>query len=72
MKESRFKNTRNLEKYVVSHANTKRYQNSSIIHMQTTLNSNEAEMKRLLRKLEIEFFSVPVNNVLVFTNSISL
>ena len=51
VKESRFKNTRNFKKYVVNHANTKRYQNSSIIHMQTILNSNEAKMKRLLRPI---------------------
>ena len=47
VKQNKYKNTRNFEKYFVNHSNTKRHQNSSIIHMQTILNSNEAEMKRI-------------------------
>ena len=46
-KQNKYKNTRNFEKYFVNHSNTKRHQNSSIIHMQTILNSNEAELKRI-------------------------
>ena len=43
--------TRNFEKFKVNLANTKRYQNSSIINMQTLLNLNEAEKKKLLRTI---------------------
>ena len=45
------KNTRHFEKYKVNHANTKRYQKSSIINMQTLLNSNEAEKRKFFRTI---------------------
>ena len=47
--QNKFRNTRNFEKYKVKYANTKRFQNSSIIYMQKLLNLHEAERKKKLR-----------------------